>query len=76
MVRCADKGGKGGPTVWPGREPRGGRPCAGVSNRIAGGFSLSSDMMGDLPGSTFHADFWNTSDQSAVEQLALSQLNS
>jgi hypothetical protein len=26
-------------------------------------------MMGDLPGSTFHADFWNTWDPSALEQL-------
>jgi hypothetical protein len=33
-------------------------------------------MMGDLPGSTFHADFSNTSDQSALEHLTLSQLNS
>ena len=48
----------------------------GVSNCVAMGCSLSSDMMGDLPGSTFHADFWNTWDQSALEQLVQSQLNS
>jgi hypothetical protein len=48
----------------------------GVSNCIAAGCSLSSDMMGDLPGSTFHADFWNTWDQSVLEQLVQAQLNS
>jgi len=48
----------------------------GVSNCVAAGCSLSSDMMGDLPGSTFHADFWNTWDQSVLEQLVQAQLNS
>jgi hypothetical protein len=32
----------------------------GVSNCVAAGCLLSSGMMGDLPGSTFRADFWNT----------------
>ena len=48
----------------------------GVSNCIAAGCSLSSDMMGDLPGGTFHADFWNTWDQSVLEQLVQAQRNS
>jgi Domain of unknown function (DUF1996) len=46
-----------------------------VSNCIVAGCSLVSDMMGDVPGSTFHADFWNTWDQSALEQIVGTQLN-
>jgi hypothetical protein len=48
----------------------------GVSNCIASGCSLASDMMGDVPGSTFHADFWNTWNQSVLQQLITTQLNS
>ena len=46
-----------------------------VSNCIAAGCHLSSDMPGDVPGSTLHADFWNTWDQSTLEQLVNTQLN-
>ncbi|TMK19206.1 MAG: DUF1996 domain-containing protein [Actinobacteria bacterium] len=47
----------------------------GVSNCIAAGCHLSSDMPGDVPGSTLHADFWNTWDQATLEQLVNTQLN-
>jgi len=46
-----------------------------VSNCIAAGCHLSSDMPGDVPGSTLHADFWNTWDQATLEQLVNTQLN-
>jgi hypothetical protein len=32
-------------------------------------------MPGDVPGSTLHADFWNTWDQATLEQLVNTQLN-
>ena len=46
-----------------------------VSNCIAAQCGLMSDMSGDVPGSTFHADFWNTWDQSVLEGLVATQLN-
>jgi len=46
-----------------------------VSNCIATKCSLSSDMAGDVPGGTLHADFWNTWNQSVLAQLVTTQLN-
>jgi hypothetical protein len=46
-----------------------------VSNCIAAGCHLSSDMPGDMPGSSLHADFWNSWDQAVLEQLVNTQLN-
>jgi hypothetical protein len=40
-----------------------------IPNALSGGYRLSSDMPGDPPGSTLHADFWNTWDQDALERL-------
>jgi hypothetical protein len=40
-----------------------------VPNALSGGYRLSSDDPGDPPGSTLHADFWNTWDQATLERL-------
>jgi hypothetical protein len=40
-----------------------------VSEALSGGYRLSSDPAGAPPGSSLHADFWNTWDQRALERL-------
>jgi hypothetical protein len=40
-----------------------------------GQVTLSSDHQGDPPGSTMHADFWNTWDQTELERLVVECIN-
>jgi hypothetical protein len=40
-----------------------------------GQVTLSSDHQGDPPGSTMHSDFWNTWDQTELEQLVVDCIN-
>jgi hypothetical protein len=40
-----------------------------VPNALSGDYRLSSDAPGAPPGSSLHADFWNTWDQDALERL-------
>ena len=39
------------------------------------GAGLTSDHSGDVPGSTLHADFWNTWDQDVLEFLVVKCLD-
>jgi hypothetical protein len=40
-----------------------------IPNALSGDYRLSSDDPGAPPGSSLHADFWNTWDQAALERL-------
>lgn len=46
-----------------------------VSNCIAAKCHLASDMPGDQPGSTFHADYWNTWHQRLLKTFVNTKLN-